>query len=473
MKRVLIIDDDFMLCDLLSRHLDYMGYVPAYRLTLEEGLQETCSNPYDVVILDVKLPDGNGLAILPEIRESRSMPEVIILTGDGSSEEAEVAVTSGAWDYLEKPLSPHQITLSLNRAIEYRRDLTMSQKPTMALKLDGLIGGSKPVTACYDLLAQAAGSDVSVLITGETGTGKELFAQAIHHNSSRSHRLFVVVDCAALPETLVESTLFGHEKGAFTGADRSKEGLIKQADGGTLFLDEVGELPKPLQKTFLRVLQEHRFRPVGGKKEVKSNFRLIAATNRDLGQLVADGQFRNDLLYRLRSLSILLPPLRERTGDTRELIYHYVPKLCERYGIATKGISPGFIDVLDHYDWPGNVRELINTLEGALSAARHEPTLVPKHLPVHLRVHLARASVRKQGQDAPVETSERKAFPPVLPFFREVREAALMETGTKYFQELMAVTKGNVKESCAISGLSRNRLYYYLKLYGISRLGWS
>lgn len=472
MARILIIDDDDMLCDMLFRHLDYMGFDTAYRLTLKEGLQEALSNPYDIVILDVRLPDGNGLAALPKIREADSKPEVIILTGDGSSDGAELAVKSGAWDYLEKPLSPHRITLSLNRAIQYRRDLKMVQRPARALKLDRLVGASKQLAACYDLLAQAAGSDVSVLITGETGTGKELFAQAVHHNSSRSDRPFVVVDCAALPETLVESTLFGHERGAFTGADRSQEGLIKQADGGTLFLDEVGELPKTLQKTFLRVLQEHCFRPVGGKKEIRSDFRLIAATNRDIEQMARDGQFRKDLLYRLRSLTIGLPPLRDRTGDIRDLIYHYIPKLCERYGAETKGISPSFIDELRAYDWPGNVRELVNTLEGALSAAGPEPTLVPKHLPVHLRIHLARTSVRKHNTGSGKETTGNQAAPWPLPVFREARAVALAEAESTYFRELMEVSRGNIKQACAISGLSRNRLYYYLKLHDISRFGW-
>ena len=472
MTRVLIIDDDAMLCDMLFRHLEYMGFAPAYKLTLKDGLQEILANSYDIVILDVIMPDGNGLEVLPRIREAASTPEVIILTGDGSPDGAEMAVKFGAWDYLEKPLSPHRITLSLNRAIQYRRDLKMVQRPAMALKLDRLVGSSKQMAACYDLLAQAAGSDVSVLITGETGTGKELFAQAVHSNSRRAHCPFVVVDCAALPETLVESTLFGHEKGAFTGADRSKEGLIKQADGGTLFLDEVGELPKVLQKTFLRVLQEHRFRPVGGKKEMTSDFRLITATNRDLGQMAEDGQFRKDLLYRLRSLTIGLPPLRERPGDIRELIYHYVPKLCERYGTETKGISPAFIDELCAHVWPGNVRELVNTLEGALSAAGHETTLVPKHLPIHLRVHLARTSMYKNEAGPSVEAGRKVATPPTLLTFRDVRAAALAEVESNYFRELMELTRGSIKKACAISGLSRNRLYYYLKLHDISRFGW-
>ena len=217
----------------------------------------------------------------------------------------------------------------------------------MALKTEGIVGASPRLGACLDTLAQAAGSDANVLITGETGTGKELFAWAIHKNSSRAGRSFVVVDCAALPETLVESTLFGHLRGAFTGADKPRDGLIKQADGGTLFLDEIGELSPSIQKAFLRVLQEKRFRPVGGGQEVSSDFRLIAATNRRLDDMARSGAFREDLLFRIRTLVLELPPLRDTKEDLRDLVVHYVVKFCEQYGVPMKSFSPEFHEVLD------------------------------------------------------------------------------------------------------------------------------
>ena len=300
------------------------------------------------------------------------------MTGYGDPDGAELAIKHGAWDYIQKPSTMDAMTLPLVRALQYREEKKAS-KAMMILKREGIIGNSPKIRACLDLLTQVASSNANVLVTGETGTGKELFAVAIHKNSSRADKNFVVVDCTALPENLVESILFGHEKGAYTGADRAKDGLILQADGGTLFLDEVGELPLPIQKSFLRALQERKFRPVGGKEEIKSDFRLIAASNRNLDDMVRQGNFREDLLFRLRSFSIELPPLRERPEDIKDLAAYYTEVLCKRYEIETKEFSPEFFDVLTSYPWPGNVRELINALERALVNGRYERILFQKH----------------------------------------------------------------------------------------------
>jgi two-component system NtrC family response regulator len=310
---------------------------------------------------------------------------------------------------------------------------------------------------CLDLLAQAAHSEVNVLLAGETGTGKEVFARAIHENSMRGENNFVVVDCTALPETLVESVLFGHEKGAFTGADRAQVGLVRQAHAGTLFLDEIGELPLAVQKAFLRVLQEHRFRPVGAKGEIESDFRLIAATNRSLEKMVQDGTFRSDLLFRVRTLPIELPPLSARKEDIKELAMYHMARVCERYQIGTKGFSPEVFDALMAYEWPGNVRELVNAIERAISDAYHEPTLFPKHLPLDLRVKVARSSVKKEA----IPTAEG-----VIPLgsLAECRHAA----EGRYLRDLMFQTKGKIKEACRISGLSRSRLYVLLKEHNLS-----
>ena len=253
-----------------------------------------------------------------------------------------------------------------------------------------IIGSSKRLDDSFELLAQAAQSDVNVLITGESGTGKELFAKAIHGNSQRARGNFVIVDCTALPETLVESVLFGHARGSFTGAYVSQDGLVKQADKGTLFLDEIGELPLSIQKSFLRVIQEHRFRPVGGSQEISSDFRLVGATNRSLDDLVKQGLFREDLLFRLRSLVIELPPLREYREDIKEMTLHYMGVLCQRFGLEPKGFSQEFWNTVSNYKWPGNVRELIQALEKALLAAKEEPILYPLHLPTYIRIHVAR-----------------------------------------------------------------------------------
>ena len=310
------------------------GALSVCAATLKEGLEKVKSGAVDVVFLDVRMPDGNGLEVLPEIQASSGEPEVIISTGYGDADGAELAIKSGAWDYIEKSSSAKAIHLSLTRALQYRKEkkTAIVANAVRVLRRVNIIGDSPQIHACLDMVAQAAVSDINVLITGETGTGKELFAQAIHNNSARAKSSFVVVDCAALPDTLVESLLFGHVKGSFTGADKDREGLIRKADGGTLFLDEVGELPLVLQKAFLRVLQEHRFRPVGSKSEVKSDFRLVAATNRRLETMATEGTFRKDLLYRISVFALDLPPLQERLSDMKRLARFQTNRLCERHG---------------------------------------------------------------------------------------------------------------------------------------------
>ncbi|MDI6854420.1 MAG: sigma-54 dependent transcriptional regulator [Deltaproteobacteria bacterium] len=463
MGNVLIIDDDEMFCEMLSDMVQDMGYGVKYARTLDEGLHEAGSGNFDVVFLDVRMPDGSGLEVLPRFRELPTSPEVIIITGAGDPDGAELAILNGAWDYIEKQSSIKKMTLALSRALQYRQE-KKSKTPMVALKLEGIVGKSPQMRACYDVLAQAAETDANVMIVGETGTGKELFARAIHANSSRANKPFVVVDCAAMPESLVESALFGYEKGAFTGADRPQVGLIKQADGGTLFLDEVGELPLIMQKAFLRVLQERRFRPLGARQEVESNFRLVVASNRDFEQLVAEGLFRKDLLFRLRSITIELPPLRERPEDIRDLVMFHLAKLCESYDIGPKGFAPEFLDCLMAYDWPGNVRELVNTLERALAAARHEPTLYPSHLPSHIRIKVARGAVSKESHE-PDEPPRVAA----LPKLKDFREAAIARAEKQYLQDLMALTDNDIKEACRVSALSMPRLYALLKKHRINR----
>jgi transcriptional regulator with PAS, ATPase and Fis domain len=281
----------------------------------------------------------------------------------------------------------------------------------------------------------------------------------------------VVVDCAALPEHLVESMLFGHEKGAFTTADKKHIGLIRQAHGGTLFLDEVGELPVGLQKAFLRVLQEHRFRPVGGAREEESDFRLVAATNRDLERDVVDWKFRQDLLFRLRGMSIVVPPLRDRAGDVETLSRHFLEKRAREAGGDPKRISPEFWGALLGYQWPGNVRELLNALDSALAAAENDTVLCPRHLPINIRATLARRSVDggRCGADLdPME--ERIVFAPEnFPTLKDFRSEALGRVEQRYLTELMRVSAGRIQRACALSGLSRARLYALMKHYGISR----
>jgi len=467
MADILIIDDDQLICTTLSNVVRDRGHTPTCAFTRKEGLEIAAARSFDVVFLDVRLPDGSGLDIVKGIRETPSCPEVIIITGFSDVDGAELAITHGAWDYLEKSASIDEIILPLERALQYRTEQQSKARPT-ALKLEGIVGSSPQMRTSIELLAQAAASDANVLVTGETGTGKELFSWAIHRNSPRAGKNFVVVDCASLPETIVESVLFGHERGAFTGADKSKIGLITQSDGGTLFLDEVGELPPSIQGSFLRALQERRFRPVGSVKEVASDFRLIAASNRNLDEMVREGRFRKDLLFRLRTFTITLPPLREHPEDIKELASSYLTTLSRRYGKGMKGFSPDFLDTLLDYDWPGNVRELINALERAIAAAGASPTLFPAYLPAEIRIKVKRDQVGEAGETV----ADRAIAAPVsgkpLPSLQQHREAEVAKAEQQYLEDLIAHTKGGISKACEVSGLSRSRLYGLLKKYGIS-----
>ena len=464
MANILIIDDDPLICETIGNVVKRMGHEAACAYSLKEGLEMIGSRLTDVVFLDVRLPDGSGLEALPQFQSAPSLPEVIILTGYGDPDGAELAMRHGVWDYIQKPSSVDALILPLVRALQYREEKKAKQA-ALPLKREGIVGSSTQMTRCLDLLAQVANSEANVLVTGETGTGKELFAVAIHQNSRRAHKNFVVVDCAALPETLVESILFGHEKGAYTGADRPRDGLILQADGGTLFLDEVGELPLSVQRSFLRVLQQKKFRPVGGKNEIQSDFRLIAASNRDLDQMVGQTRFREDLLFRLRAFMIEIPPLRERKEDIRDLLSHYTVELCDRYRTERKDFSPEFMDLLLNYPWPGNVRELIHALERTLISARNERVLFPKHLPTHIRVQVARSSV---GEKEP-ESSSLAPSPRTFPTIQEMRDRVVDEAERRYLHDLLSFTRGNIQEACRISGLSRSRFYLLLKKYKISK----
>jgi two-component system NtrC family response regulator len=468
---ILIIDDDRILCNMLTGKLAEMGHAAAAAHTLKEGLEAALAGAHDVVLLDVRMPDGNGLSVLSLVQNAPSRPEVIIITGQGDPDGAELAIRNGAWDYIEKPSTMKEMILPITRALQYREEKMARRRPARVLKRDDIVGSSPQMRACLELLAQAADSDINVLITGETGTGKELFAQAIHQNSARVDGRFIVVDCTALPENLVEAMLFGHEKGAFTGADKAREGMIAQADGGTLFLDEVGELPLSIQKTFLRALQEHRFRPLGGKHEIESRFRLISATNKNMDEMVEKGAMRGDLLFRLRSLAIPLPALREHPEDIKALVLHHTAKSCERIGVPLKGFSPDFLDVLTSYEWPGNVRELVNALESAINVARYENTLFPRRLPTNIRIRAVRASLARDVR--PDRTEEAGASPgngatPPLPPMRSVRDAVLSTMEKDYLEKLMALCAGDMDEACRVSLLSRPRLYALLKKHGIS-----
>lgn len=464
--RILIIDDDEGMCYTLSRMSQEEGHSADSALTLKDGLSLALAGEHDVIFLDVRLPDGSGLDIIPGIQAMPAPPEIIIITGYGDKEGAKTALKSGVWDYIEKPARINALKLSLKRALQYRRQKKTLQEP-LSMDRCGIIGSGSRLQMCLELMSHAAASAANVLIIGETGSGKELFARAIHKNSARASEPFVVVDCAALPQNLAESILFGHVKGSFTGADKDSPGLIKKADGGTLFLDEVGELPLSLQKTFLRVLQEKKFLPVGGQEEVKSNFRIISATNRDLDSEVESGAFRQDLLFRLRTFVIELPALRERKRDIREIVVDRVNKICEDEGDSDKIVSDEFLEILNQYEWPGNVRELINTVDSALAMEPTCPTLYPKHIPEYIRIN----TLNKNWGEIPGGGTRLSPLEmnPEFPTMKEFRLEAVEDAERQYLNELMQYSGGDFDRACAVSGLKRARLYQLLKKYNVEK----
>jgi len=486
MNRILIIDDDPEIRETMSSLARRMGLACVTAGTMREGVEKAAHEGVDLVFLDIDLPDGNGIDALPKIKAIPEAPEVVILTGKGGPDGADVAIAGGAWDYLLKPSPVKQTMLTIQRAMEYRKQKTREQ-PVVALNTTGMVAGGNSMRPVFDAMAQSARSESNVLITGHTGTGKELTARVIHENSSRKQGRFVVVDCATLPENLVESTLFGHRKGSFTGAGEHKTGLVKLADKGTLFLDEVGELPLAVQRAFLRVLQEKRFRPVGARDEETSDFRLIAATNRDLETMVEAGDFRQDLYFRLKTINIHLPDLKDRPEDIKLLAMHCVDKLCNQYGAPLKGFGEGFFEVLGSYDWPGNVRELFHVLERAFVASEHEETLYPMHLPQDIRIKATKARIRRRLdsglslEDAaadPVECCggngngaegvraalEQQQYLPNLKDFKCRMERY-------YLKELLRRYGGETHSILDVSGLSRSHFYALLKKYGLAPPG--
>ncbi|GFM37013.1 sigma-54-dependent transcriptional regulator [Desulfovibrio psychrotolerans] len=523
MARILILDDDVLFLDMLSSAMLMEGHEVCGVSTIAQCREALAQGGYDLVFLDVGLPDGDGLSLIPYIRQDILAPEIIIITGDCDADGAELAITGGALDYITKPASLTAMKQAVHRALAFRNGRGGLEEP----EREGIVGSSPGMQRCFRVLAEAASSDAPVLITGETGTGKELFARAIHRNSARAGKPFVAVDCGSIAKSLTESELFGHEKGAFTGADRPREGLILQADGGTLFLDEVSELAVPQQRTFLRVLQERRFRPVGSGREVASNFRLVAATNRLLPQMVERGSFRKDLLYRLQAITLMLPPLRERLEDIPELAAYFVARGCARYRVGPKSLNEVFLRELAEYPWPGNVREFMHVVEQSLVRARFSDQLLPEHLPSVVRVAAARrrigsgaegavgavgaaGAVRQMGWGMVSQAAERREQEsawwekaggadggdgallsvPVgvvneksgtdgervtscqeagLPVWREFRDAALESAERAYLERLLSQAQGNVARASDIAGVTRQWLYAMLRKHGIAR----
>jgi DNA-binding NtrC family response regulator len=399
--RVLVVDDDAEVVRLLEQDLTACGFTVVSACSGVAGLRTLRETPVDAVVTDLRMPDVDGLAIVRAAAESQPDTKVIIITAFATIASAIDAVKQGAFDYVSKPFEIEELVLALERALEDSRlrqeNRSLRGEVTRRYGLENLIGASGPMQEVFGLIQGAARADLNVLVTGESGTGKELVARAIHYNGPRRRGPFVALNCAAIPESLLESELFGHVRGAFTGAATARKGLVEEAHGGTLFLDEISEMSVALQAKLLRVLEDREVRPLGSNRGTVVEFRAIASTNRDPRMLIEAGTFRADLYYRLNVVGIQLPALREREGDIPRLARHFVEEFAAQQQRPIRGLTPEAMALVEAYPWPGNVRELENAIERAVAFARSE-SITPADLP---------PAVRQEGRIVEVGVARR------------------------------------------------------------------
>ncbi len=451
MKKILIIEDDINLGQMLSLHFEEEGFRTQHVPSCEQARDAITHSFYDLILLDQQLPDGNGIDLLTELIAQNADRPVIMMTGHHDLELAITAIKNGAADFIHKPVKTVDLQAAVNKAMHtyetnMAQDTATSDAAVPGLNLSKeLVGKSAAMLAVSKEIALSAQSSASILITGESGTGKELIAKLIHQHSSRAEQPFIAINCAAIVDSLLESELFGHEKGAFTGATDRKPGKFELAENGTLFLDEIGELALPLQAKLLRTLQEQLVEPVGSTSSIKINVRVIAATNRDLYQMARNNQFREDLIYRLNVINIQIPPLRKRKEDIPLLAQALLEKFASEAGRAAPKISPDFIEQLQQQDWPGNVRELGNTMMHALLHCRSQ-TLTPDLLAAH----------RDTVNQPVTETSSTGQF------------LTLEELEAQHIQKVLTHTGGHKTNSCRILGISRPALDRKIEKYGLS-----
>jgi len=449
-ERILVVDDEEQMRDLLVKVLERKGYQVSVCGNGADALAFLEREPADLVVTDVRMPGLSGMEALRAIKELNPEIVVIIMTAFGSIDQAVQAVKEGAYDYINKPFKIDEMLLTIEKALEERRlrheVSALRQELRTRYHFENLIGKSRAMQEIFGLIEQVAGSRSTVMVYGKSGTGKELVAKAIHYNSPRASRAFVAVNCAAIPAELLESELFGHEKGSFTGAIATKVGKFELATGGSLFLDEVGSMRLDLQAKILRALQEREVERVGGTRTIKIDVRVIAATNRDLKKAVEEEAFREDLYYRLNVVPITLPDLKDRQEDIPLLANHFVQKFSQESNPAIREISKEAMAVLMSHAWPGNVRELENVIERAVTLG-HGPAVLPADLPPHLA-----------GGANPLERAL-------------AREATLEDLERDYIAMILQRTKGHQIRAATILGIDRRTLYRKIRRYGLKLNG--
>ena len=450
---ILVVDDDAVARELLAEALKKEGYDVELFASGEEAIARGREGHVDLVLTDIRMGAVDGLTVLREFKRMSADTAIVVLTAFGSLEGAIEAIKQGAYDYLAKPFKKEDIKLVVQRSLDHSRLVRENQKFREELKHKDdwppLVGSSPAMLEVYKLVARVAEGKSTVLLQGESGTGKELIARAIHTNSPRREKPFVPVNCGALPDQLLESEMFGYEKGAFTGAVGTKAVLFESANDGTLFLDEIGELGQSLQVKLLRVMQEQEVRRVGATASVKVDVRIIAATNRDLEQLVKEGKFRDDLYYRLNVVRITLPSLMERREDIPMLAHHFLQKCGAGTTRVVRGIHPDTMALMKQYRWPGNVRELENAIERAMSLS-HGPLLMPEDLPEAV----------SQGGDLSEQKTE-------MPEVGDEASLSLEEVEKRHLVRVLKETKGNKVKAAKILGIDRRTLYRMAERFGL------
>jgi two-component system response regulator HydG len=449
--RVLIVDDEQSMCELMDSALSRKGYQTEWRTSADAAIELLQAQDYDAVLTDINMRDMNGLELCERIVASRPDIPVVLVTAFGSMETAVAAIRAGAYDFINKPVEMDALALVVERAVQHRtlkEEVKRLREAVDGARYTGdMIGHSPAMRKVQDLIARVAESEANVLITGESGTGKELVARALHARSGRKDGPFVAVNCAAVPETLLESELFGHARGAFTDARQSRSGLFVQGSGGTLFLDEIAEMPFGMQAKILRVLQERKVRPVGSNVEIPFDARLVTATNRDLETEVAEKRFREDLYYRINVVRIEVPPLRGRGNDLLLLAQAFIERAAARSGKNVVGLVTGAAEKLLSYDWPGNVRELENCMERAVALTRYDQITV-EDLPEKIRNYQS-SHIVVAGDD-PSE---------LLP---------MQEVERRYIQRVLKSVGNNKTQAAKVLGFDRRTLYRKLDRYGLS-----